>query len=113
EDLPENVAEDVAEAAEALEPAEASLPEGAALVAEAIVAAALLRVGEAGIGLGGLLELLLRLGVPRVLVGVILKRELAVRALDLGGGRGPIDAQDFVVVALQVPSTLSAPSTPQ
>ena len=56
---------------------------------------------EDRVGLGRLLELLLRLLVAGVAVGVVLERELAVRGLDLAVGRGALDAQDLVVVDLR------------
>ena len=75
--------EDVAEAAEALETGEAVL---AAAVdrghAEAVVAGALLRIGEHVVGGGDLLEPRLGLVGP-VAVGVVLHGELAEGALDL------------------------------
>jgi hypothetical protein len=52
-------------------------------LAHRVVLLALLRVGEHGVGLADVLELLLR-GVPGVLVGVVLARELAVGLLDRG-----------------------------
>ena len=56
-----------------------------ACVAEAVVAGALLRVGEDLVRLGGLLEALLGGLVARVLVRVELVGELAVGALQLLG----------------------------
>ena len=67
---------------------------------EAVVLLALLLVGEHGVGLGDLLELVLRFLVPLVLVGVELLREIAIRLLDLGLGRGLLHAEDLVVVLL-------------
>ena len=69
-------------------------------MAEAIVHTALLGVGEHLVGLGGLFELLDRLG-RLVAVGVILQRQAAVRLLDVVFGGAPLDAQDFVVIALR------------
>ena len=60
-----------------------------AVVAEGVVGAAALGVGEHLVGLGGLLELLLGLGVVRVDVGVQLARELAEGLLDLGRPTAP------------------------
>ena len=68
-------------------------------VPEAIVARTLFRVREHGIGLAALLELLLRIGIVGIAVGMVLQRQLAVSALDLLVVRGARDAQDFVVVA--------------
>src|SRR2546430_9042077 len=80
----EEVAEYVLDAAEPLRaPARARRRAGDARVAEAVVARALLRVGEDGVGLRRLLELLLGLVVAGVLVRVVADCELAVSALDL------------------------------
>ena len=69
-------------------------------MAEAIVERALVAVGEHGIGLGRFLELLLGVVVARVAIGVVLQRQLAIRALDLLVRRLALDAEDLVVVAL-------------
>jgi hypothetical protein len=100
EHLAEDVAEDVVDGG-AGGPAEAEALEGvlAVRVAEAVVAGALLRVGQDRVGLGRLLEALLGVLVPRVLVRVELVRELAVGALQLLLAGLPADPQDFVVVA--------------
>ena len=52
-------------------------------VAEAVVQAALLAVGEHGVGFRGFLERFFGLVIAGIAVGMILQRELAVRALDL------------------------------
>src|SRR5699024_6212721 len=52
--------------------------------ADRVVLTALLRVGEHGISLADLLEARLSLVVTRVVVGVMLPRELAVGLLDRG-----------------------------
>ena len=97
----EEVAEDVLEIVEdgGIEAAETLTGGGAyAGVAEAIVARALLGVGEHGVGLAAFLEALFGLGIIGIAVGMILQRELAVRALDfLIAGRAR-DAQNLVVV---------------
>src|SRR5262249_20894010 len=72
-----------------------------ALEAAAIVARALLRVGEDGVGLRNLLEVGLGVGIVGVLIGVILERELAVRLLQARGVGVTGNAEHFVVVALQ------------
>src|SRR5690606_35292318 len=71
-----------------------------ALVAEAVVARALLLVGKDRIRFGGLLEALFGLCVARIAIGVVLQRELAIRALDFVVGRAALDAQNLVVVTL-------------
>ncbi len=94
--------EDVREATEPLEPASARTA-GAAVhpgPPERVVARSALGVGQDLVGLVDLLELFLR-GRIRVDVGVPLLGELAVGALDLGVGRGPLDAEDHVEVALR------------
>ena len=67
-------------------------------MAETVVEAALLRVGQDRVGLGRLLELLFRLLVAGIAVRVMLERQLAVRALDLLVAGLTVDAQDLVVV---------------
>ena len=69
-------------------------------VAEAVVEPALLRVGEDRVGLGRFLERFLGLVVAGIAVGMVLQRQLAVRALDLLFGRRALDAEDLVVVTL-------------
>ena len=69
-------------------------------VAEAVVGRPLVGVGEDRVGLGRFLELLLGVLVARIAVGMVLQRQLAVRALDLLVAGRPGDAEDLVVVAL-------------
>ena len=96
----EEVAEYVLDAAEALRaPARAGRRRRDTGVAEAVVARALLGVGEDGVSLGRLLELLLGLLVAGVFVRVVADGELAVGALNLRLVRAPAHAEDFVVVA--------------
>ena len=68
-------------------------------MAVAVVGRAALGVGEDLVGLGGLLELLLGLGVVGVDVGVQLARELAEGLLDLLLGGVALDAEHLVGVA--------------
>src|SRR5581483_3284610 len=96
EHLPENVAEDVVDVAGE---GEAFGEAGGPRVAEAAVIGALLGIGEDGIGLGALLESLLGFLAARVLVGVVLDRELPEGGLQLGPAGGAGDAEDLVVVA--------------
>ncbi len=100
-------AEDVAEAAEdvleAREMRRVEAPPDAAGdpgVTEAIVAGALVAVGEHRVGFGRFLELLLGRLVARVAIGMELERQLAIRALDLLIGGGTRRPEDLVVVAL-------------
>ena len=72
-------------------------------MAEAVVALPGLRVREDLVRAGRLLELLLGGFVPGVAVGMELERELAVRLLDVVGGRVARDPEDLVVVALHRP----------
>ena len=69
-------------------------------VAVAIVAGALLLVGEDLVRLGGLLELLLRRGVARVLVRVELQGHLPITLLDFLDRGLALDGQDLVIIAL-------------
>ena len=70
-----------------------------ALVAVGVVDLALLGVGEDLVGLGGLLELLLGLGVVVVDVGVELAGEAAEGLLHLGPVGVAADPEHLVVVA--------------
>src|SRR5580693_8349266 len=80
----------------------ASAPEPAAEQGACVVVLlAPLAVGQRVVGLGDLLEPLLRLGVTLVGVGVVLAGELAVRLLDLVRAGGLGDAQDLVIVLLE------------
>ena len=78
-------------------------------VAEAVVDAALVAIGEDRVRLGGFLEALLRLLVVGIAVGMVLQRELAIRALDLLVRRLALDAEDLVVVPLVTLLTLWPP----
>ena len=69
------------------------------LVAELIVALALIVVGENLISLGGFFELGLGLGIVRVAIRVILERKTPIRAFDLVGVGGALDGEDFVIVS--------------
>ena len=108
-------AEDVAETEDVAEPAEDVLKPGEdggiearsgggrrahAGMAEAIVQAALLRVGEDGVRLGGFLELVFGGLVPRIAIRVVLHRQLAVGALDLVVVRRPGNPENFVIITL-------------
>src|SRR5690606_18675239 len=84
-DVAEHVAEDVAEGIRGTEPPAASGCE--TFVPMLVVDRAPLRIGEDLIGFLRLFELLLRLLIVGIAIGVILHRQPAVRFLDLGFGR--------------------------
>ncbi len=63
-----------------------------------VVLLALLDVGQGGVGLGDLLELLLGLGVPRIGVGMMGLCQLAVCLLDLLGAGRFLDTEDLIEV---------------
>ena len=65
-----------------------------------VVALALLRVGEHGVGLRRLLELLRRFRNIRVAIRMVLESEAAVGGLELHRTDVPRDSEHFVVVAL-------------
>jgi hypothetical protein len=67
-------------------------------VAEGVIGAPAVGIGEDLVGLGGLLELLLGFGVVLVDVGVQLAGKAAKRLLDLAVAGAPADAEDLVVV---------------
>ena len=81
----EQVAEDVVEIVEhrGVESAIAARAAGNSGVSEAVVAGALLGVGENRVGFAALLEALLGRGILGIAVGMVLQCELAVGALDL------------------------------
>ena len=98
--------EDVAEAAEdvfesvehARIEARAAARAADARVAEAVVEAALLPVGEHRVGFGRLFEFFFGGLVARIAIRVVFHRELAVGALDLAVRRASRHAEDLVVV---------------
>ena len=98
----EDIAEDVAELREdVFRIGEASSAHARRIgSAEAVIVGTALRIAEHIVGLGRFLELLLRFGIVRVVVGVILQRQFAVGALDLifRGVFG--NAKDLIIIAL-------------
>ena len=64
-----------------------------------VVLGPLLGVGEDLVGLGGLLELLLRILVPLVLVGMMLHRQLAEGLLYLRFRGVAVNAQYLVIIS--------------
>src|SRR5262249_6727889 len=102
EQVAEQIVEQVAERGEVRGAREAAGPACAdALEAEAIVRAALLRIGEHGVRLRRLLEPFLGVGLVRIAVRVVLQRELAVALLELFVRRAARDSEHVVVVALR------------
>ena len=63
-----------------------------------VIGAALLVVREHLVGFFRLFELLFRLWVVRVAVGVVLHRKLAISLFNLFFGSISVDAKDFVVI---------------
>ena len=108
----EQVAEDVVKIGEygGVESTVAAWTAGNSGVTKAIIAGALLAVGEDRIRFTALLEALLRPRIVRIAVGVMLQSELAVGALDLLVVGRAADAQHFVVVAFYVGSQNCLPS---
>ena len=102
----EQVAEDVVEIVEhrGVESAIAARAAGNSGVTEAVVARALLGIGENRVGFAAFLEALLGRRIVGIAVGMVLQSELAIGALDfLVVGRAA-DAQHFVVIAFYVGS---------
>ena len=96
----EKVAENIRKIAEIGRVEAARARTGKPLVPVAIIAASLVRVAENAVGLRRPLELVLGLGIPRIAVGVMLHRQLAVGVLNLLIPRVAWDAELFVVVLL-------------
>src|SRR5262249_16211116 len=96
----EELGEQVREARERIGPAERVAAGAERGVPEAVVLGALLVVRQDRVGLAGLLELGLGLRIFRILVGVVLVGELAVRLLQLVRRGAAADAENFVVVSL-------------
>src|SRR6185503_18959485 len=86
-----------------------AVPTGTAMfeggVAETVVGSALVAVLEDVIGLVDFLELMLAVLVARIAIRMMLHRELAEGCLEVDLGAGPLNAQDFVVVAFGHPAS--------
>src|SRR5205085_11589216 len=95
---PEEGLEDLAEATETLEAPEAAGVD--ARVAEEVVGAPLVGIGEDRVGLGALLEAIGGLRIVRVAVRVVLHGQLAEGGLQVLSRGAALDAENFVVVAL-------------
>ena len=98
EDRFENIA-DVAEIG-TIAAAETAVAIDAGL-AETIIGGALLRVFQAVIGFADRLEARFAVVAPRILVGVIFHRELAVARLQRGIVGGALDFQQFVIIDVE------------
>jgi hypothetical protein len=101
--MPKNAFEDVGECgakvrAEAVRACAIALLESG--MAEAVIRRALVAVLQDVIGLADFLELVFGGLVARIAVRMPLHRELAIRRLDLGIGRGARDAECFIVAGL-------------
>jgi hypothetical protein len=104
---PEEVRQDVAEAADVEVAEAAGRAAGAAEdAATAVVLLALLRVAQDVVRLGDLLEPLLRRLVARVVVRVVLLGQAVIRLLDLGDARLSVDAEHFIGVAHGMKSSI-------
>ena len=104
EEIAENIAE-IAEAAESAKAAEARARVRVEVRIDAreailIVARLFIRVGQHLVGLVDLLELLLRALVAGILVGMVLHRQLPVGLLDLRVGGVFLDAEHLVIISL-------------
>src|SRR5262245_24679101 len=69
-------------------------------VTETVVEAPFLAIGQHGVRFGGFLELILRLSIARVSVGMVLEGQFSIRALDLLIRGLALDAQHLVVITL-------------
>src|SRR5690606_11341792 len=99
EDVTKNVAEDVAEAVGTTAPAHATLAAHPGMT-ELVIGGAFLGIGQHFVGLVGLLEARLCIGVTRIAVRMVLHGHAPVGLLQLLLGRVPLDTQDFVVIPL-------------
>ena len=95
ENIPENIAECIREAAHARRACRCLID---ARVAVLVVGGALVGVRQNFVSLLGFLELFLGLRIVGVAVGVKFHRELAIRLLDVVFRRIAIDAEHFVIV---------------
>ena len=73
-----------------------------ASVPESIVQRSLLAIGKNRVRFGDLLELVFRVRIVRIAVGMIRHRELAVSALDFDVGGSTSDTEHFVKIAFCV-----------
>ena len=71
-------------------------------MAVAVVERAFVRVGQDGVGLGDFFELLFRVGIVRIPIGMPLHGELAVSALEFDFSYRAAHAQHFVIIAFCV-----------
>jgi hypothetical protein len=108
---PEDVSEDIAKV---LEPSAAetcacrTVPTDPSM-AEPVVQGTFFTIAKDGVGFARLLELLLRVGVVGIAVGMELQGESAISTLNLLVARLPGDAKNFIVVAFYVASQNNLP----
>ncbi len=100
EDVPKNVAEILED--RGIESRRPRLPPPTARVPEAVVQRSLLAVRQNRVRFGNLLELVFRVRIVRIAVGMVRHRQLAISALDfnLGGRTG--HTEHFVKIAFCV-----------
>lgn len=99
EDPSEDIAEGLEDIGDILESRAPSAAVAQPCVAVAVVAGFLFVVGEDFVGLGAFLEAFGGFFISGVAVRMKFHRLLAIRLLDLLGGRFPSDLQDFVIIA--------------
>src|SRR4029077_2901273 len=96
----ENIAENVGQIGKARGTVESiSSHAGDALMAEAVIGRAFLRIAEDAVGFRGLFEFLLGCVIARVAIGVILQGEFAVRPLQILVVTIPAHAENLVIIA--------------
>jgi hypothetical protein len=100
---PEEVAKDIAEILEDAGIESGSRGGGAdTSVTESVVQSTLLLIRQNGVRFAALFELLFRIRVIRIAVGMVLQRQLAICALDLDVRSRAAYAQNFVVITFAV-----------
>jgi hypothetical protein len=79
-------------------------------MAEAVVASALVLIGQDSIGFAAFLELFFRIWIVGIAIRMELHRKFPVRALDLNIGGRAGHTEDFVVIALCIRGQSNLPS---
>src|SRR5579862_3243911 len=95
----EHVAQNIAQVGKSA--AVESARRGNALMAEAVISGALLRIAQNAIGFVGFLELVFRRVVARVQIRMELARELLVGAFQRCVLASPLNAEDLVIIAFR------------